>query len=120
MKRRAFLPRSTKPLPKVNVKRQKRERPRKYGPKGRTEFVKALGCLVANKRVFGIQSCVGQIDNAHTEIEGASRKGHYTTIVNLCRGHHLELGKSRARFESRYEFDLDYEAALVEEQWVGR
>jgi hypothetical protein len=70
-------PMNAVPKPKRKNKAQvaREEWARIYGSRERVEWVKAQPCVVDG---------YGPSENAHTENEGMSRKGHYTTIIPLC------------------------------------
>lgn len=95
------LPRPTKPLarsrtpiarsalPNRSAPIRKKPKPEsrwkeEYGSKARVKFVERLPCAAC-----GYAGPVRR-DNAHTKNAGLSRKGHYTTIIPLCRAFTVE------------------------------
>jgi 5-methylcytosine-specific restriction endonuclease McrA len=78
---KAKLPKSRRPINKVNPVRRAREFARCYGSKARVAFIKTLACVVCGATPS---------DNAHIHGSkaGMGRKGPYTDIVPLCRSCH--------------------------------
>jgi hypothetical protein len=70
---------------------------REYGSQNRVDWVNELPCLACGR---------SPSDNAHTENEGKSRKGHHTTIVPLCRPHHRESHRGVQTFEAKHALRL--------------
>lgn len=64
--------------------RSAKEFARIYGSKARVKFVERLPCAACGY--------AGEVrrENAHTKNDGLSRKGHYTTIIPLCRAFTVE------------------------------
>lgn len=63
----------------------------------------------------------GPCENAHTKGEGMGRKGHYTTVVPLCPGHHHESHTAGVvTFAARYGLDLAAEARRIATMWEAR
>lgn len=77
--RRSRLAR-TGALPKVNRRRKRSEFARCYGSRARVRFVAQLPCAAC-----GYAGAIPR-DNAHTENDGAGRKGDAATIIALCSG----------------------------------
>lgn len=70
-----------------------------YGSKARVEWVKAQPCAWCG--LYGVDPrCGGISENAHTENEGLSRKGHYTTIVPLGHFHHTQYDNYKIPFDT--------------------
>lgn len=88
MKRKTPLKRAGRIKPK---KRSAAEFARIYHSKARVAFVKSLGCAVCFR--------TGDCDNAHTESGGKARKADYTTIVPLCRRHHIQYDQHIPPFD---------------------
>lgn len=85
---------------------------REYGPPGRADWVQAQPSVASGK---------GPCVNAHTKGDGASRKGHYTTIAPLTDHEHRgELHQWGQRtFETHYGIDLAACAAETERLWLA-
>ena len=94
-------------------KRTAGEYARIYGIKARVAWVKLSECVCC-----GTQGTPEHPNaNHHTETEGLSRKGHYSTIVSVCHHcHHLhhtgKLGRER-------EWWLE-QARLTQARWEAR
>lgn len=67
------------PIPRVNRQRKASEFARCYGSRARVAFIRRLPCAACGTTRWGC-------DNAHTENDGAGRKGDFTTIIPLCSG----------------------------------
>ncbi len=85
IQRNARLQSSGPIKPQRRTAQEQREKfAREYGSSERCGFVGSLPCANCGRRWdFGENV---EIENAHTENDGKSRKGHYTTIVPLCVG----------------------------------
>jgi hypothetical protein len=91
---------SRKPLPKVNVERQAKDVPRKYGPVARRRWVKSLPCIYC-VTVLPIlaQAIEWRCENAHVETAGKGYKADYTKIVPLCHTHHTRYDRHLPPFD---------------------
>lgn len=84
IKRNKPLPRSASPIARgkrpnaVNKERKDKNWKRAYHSEARVKFVERLPCAACGDTNLPLR------DNAHTKNDGASRKGHYTTIIPLC------------------------------------
>jgi len=78
---KAKLPKSRRPINKVNPVRRAREFARCYGSKARVAFIKTLACVVCGATPS---------DNAHIHgsKSGMGRKADYADIIPLCRKCH--------------------------------
>lgn len=89
-KRSPLKPRTSR-IQRSALRRPKKRKPsefaRIYGSRERVRWVKSLPCLVCASLIRP-ELLSSQSDNAHTEGDGMGRKGHYTTIIPLCRSHH--------------------------------
>lgn len=91
---------SRKPLRKVNPKRKASEFARCFHSRARVRFVKALPCVYCAGLSPFIAAVAGPSDNAHTVKEGMGRRGHYSTIVPLCRSHHRRYDERLKPFDA--------------------
>jgi hypothetical protein len=97
-------------------KRSASEFRRIYGSKARMLWVKSQRCAWCVMRGH-LHDC-GPVDNAHTENEGLSRKGHYTTIVPLGRPHHQKYDRYEHPFSSpASRLAVKYLAEETERRW---
>lgn len=103
------LPQPSKRPKKANAARKLREFARTFGSGARVLFVRALPCAACG--------VVGYSENAHLlGVEGARRKGHYTTVGPLCGDHSQTMGCHREYDEYRWSFVVrfpDFDAAVV-------
>ncbi len=130
IKRRAFLPRSTKPIsrgtpPKRSaVKRKPRpksETLRIYGPPERRAWIKSLPCMAC--AIFtAADGCGGPSDNAHVcGGDGIGRKKGYASIVPLGRVCHQRFDQHLAPFDTEPARQLIRALApVVEQHWQSR
>lgn len=98
------LPKSRRPINKVNPVRRAREFARCYGSKARVEFVKTLACGVCGTTPS---------DNAHIHggKSGMGRKADHTDIIPLCRQCHT--------LYDEYKLKLDSAALRLVADWVN-
>jgi hypothetical protein len=99
-------------------KRSPSEFRRIYGSRARMLWVKSQRCAWCVLRGH-LHDC-GPVDNAHTENEGLSRKGHYTTIVPLGRPHHEKYDRHEHPFSSpASRLAVKYLAEETERRWLA-
>jgi len=113
------------PKPKSKAQRRRDEArkaeafARKYHSEERVIFVKfAMRCAVPG--------CDARPENAHLDGEGTGRKGAYTRIAPLCRGHHrlradsLHALGSVSAFDACHSTHLDAVAKAVDGVWQSK
>jgi hypothetical protein len=109
-----------KAVKKRNAGRKVREFARCFDSRARVQFIKSLPCVYCAALSPIIASVTGPSDNAHTAKEGMGRRGHFTTIVPLCRSHHRRYDEHRAPFDQQSVRDAVRSLApKIEGLWRG-
>lgn len=119
-KPRRWLPRSTKPLNKVNKRRRPSEKLRIYGTSQRRAFIRRLPCSACGAEGFSQNAHVG------TNGRGAGRKADADQIAPLCGprynlvGCHAQFDQKRSDFERRFPWYVpEVIAAETERAWLA-
>ena len=96
-------------MKKRNAARREREWDRAYGGEDRLHFVHSLPCCITD---------TSPVECVHVKGGGASRKADAKWIVPMAPLLHRELHRIGIRsFEAKYDVDLAWIAARIEEMW---